>query len=172
MSGEWEEIAQPGDAVAVVNGIYVHRVGFTMRTFAVPGADPELFKRMLLDAGEISDGNNHATIWNFWGIWPNRSQAFYHYTADWREAGEIIANPKSLRFKGTIPGNPIGTAQLVPVDPVTGSGQLSVAEHNRWLSSLFGEEQPADQMDFSMLNSVDFSSLEDFLGEQAEKEGE
>ena len=159
-------ISYPKHAVGILMLNYVHKVGFSARAIGIPGTDPDEYKNALDQAG-MACSHSLPLVFVFQGYWPNRDKMFTFVTADPHMAGKIIADPVMIRQLGSML-----EGRLIPLDPVSGSGALSIVEYNEWIanaiSSMMGEGEAVPASDWSMLDKADVSSVEDFLRQEAE----
>ena len=154
------EILYPAGTVSIMSLTYVHRVGFSVRSLGVPGSDPDQYLSTVDEILEYRPGM--PVIFLFTGIWPDKQTIYQYVTGDEREATLIILDPTLLRTRGEQM-----SARFIPLDPISGSGELSMAEHNDWVQQLL-PGATGSTMDWDALRS-DASDVESFLSEMADR---
>jgi len=159
MSGEVDFVFhQPDGCMAVNYGTYVHGVGFSLRSVALPFVTSEaVFEYM----GEGRCSHSIPAMWLFTGYWPEREKdkLWSHFTFDVHEVTEVLADPRKIRLFGAA-----DEAPLVSVDPITKDARLSVAEFNGWVSNDFEVQTMFTDM------SVDFGQFEELLSNSIQED--
>lgn len=156
------EILYPAGTITVMTLTYVHRVGFSVRSVGVPGSDPESYNRTIERVMGYTP--QLPIIFMFTGIWADKGKIYTYVTGDAKDATAIVVDPTLLRTMGEQMD-----ARLVPLDPITGSGELSIIEHNDWISQhVPGAERSTTDWD-ALTDVSDVSDIESFLSEIAGK---
>lgn len=154
------EILYPAGTITVMQLTYVHKIGFSVRSIGVPSSDPEqyadMIERMLKYRPRLP------IIFMFTGIWPDKGNIYQYVSGDATEATAIVVDPTLLRTMGEQMN-----ARFIPLDPITGSGELSIIEHNDWLSQHV-PDGVASSIDWDALKQKDsVDDIESFLSEMA-----
>lgn len=138
-------IVQPEGMTALNILTYVHGVGMSMRSSALPFLDPNIVNEHLHEHGYKVAQENTAGIWVFIGYWPKRNKTYNVVTSDIETAQTLINDPRMIRLMGHEEGAPV-----VPLGP-SGNAALTVAEFNSYVNNDF---KPVDSELFANIDRV------------------
>ena len=128
----------------------------------MPGSDPESYNGVIERVMGYTP--QLPIIFMFTGIWADKGKIYTYVTGDAKDATAIVVDPTLLRTMGEQMD-----ARFVPLDPITGSGELSITEHNDWIQQhVPGGEKSVTDWD-ALKRTPDMSDIESFLTEIAGK---